>query len=190
MAFTAGILHDIGRVILHQIFPEHYPKVLKHAHTLGVPLELVEKRLLLSDHTSMSQTMLGNWNLPKDLIEAIVSHHTEPGKLSSVCPKNAQLAATIELGNRITHAMGIGSSGNRIISSTEELFELIDSSELSLNAITNGLDKQVSEMRALIFSSGDSDRLHGGSNGPAFDRSFHPIYITQCPPCSRSARTR
>jgi putative nucleotidyltransferase with HDIG domain len=181
MIFTAAILHDIGRVILLQALPEFYPKVLKQSHTLGVPLEHTEKRLLLADHTTIAQNVLGTWNLPKDLIDAIVHHHCVPSKLASVCPKNTELAGAIELADRLTHAMGIGCSGNKTISGTEELFDLLGSSELTLESITDGLDDTIESMRALIFPPNQASRRIVKPNAPALDRVFHPVYLTMDP---------
>ncbi len=178
VAFTAAILHDIGRVILQQTFPDEYKQVLETANSLGVSLELVEKRLLLADHTSIAQTMLHSWNLPKDLVDAIANHHCLPSKLSTVCPKNTRLAAIVELSNRIIHAMGIGSSGNTTISSTEELFTLLDTQEINIDEIVHGLAKQIKEMRSTVYSTNNDNPLVPNPNAPAFDRAFHPLYIS------------
>ncbi len=180
--FTAAILHDIGRMILLETFPEHYAQVLERANELGVALELVEKRLLLNDHTQIAQTVLGNANLPKDLVDAIANHHTPPAKLGTKCPRSAALAATIELGDRLIHAMGIGDSGSRTIAPTEELFLQLDSPSLKIETIADGLGEEIGKMRAMIFgaqaSASAPDSPTPTPTAPAFDRSFHPIYLT------------
>mgnify|MGYP000069184708 CR=1 FL=1 len=181
LAFTAAILHDIGRVIFQQVLPEEYTQVLDTSHKLGVPLELVEKRMLLADHTTIAQTMFHSWNLPKDLVDAIANHHALPSKLSTVCPKNTKLAAIIELSNRIVHAMGIGCSGNRTVSSTEDLFKIIDAEQLTIEFIVDGLEEQISSMRSRIYPLSLQENpapTQTNSHGPAFDRAFHPLYIT------------
>ena len=181
LAFTAAILHDIGRVILQQALPTEYAKVLGTSHDLGVALELTEKRMLLSDHTTIAQTMLHAWNLPKDLVDAIANHHCLPKDLSTVCPKNTKLAAIVELSNRIIHATSIGCSGNTTISSTEELFDLLEAEELTLEQITDGLDQQIDSMRSHIFPLPQNDQLAlslVNTNAPVFDRAFNPIYIS------------
>jgi putative nucleotidyltransferase with HDIG domain len=184
MAFTAAILHDIGRVMLIQALPELYPQVIDTSHRLGVGLELAEKRMLLTDHTTIAQTMLHAWNLPKDLVDAIANHHCPPSKLASVCSKNTKIAAVIELANRMVHAMGIGSSGNRSILGTEELFGILESPELSIESITDGFDAQINEMRSLIYKSTSGTDLAmpiSKPNSPVFDRAFHPVYISMEP---------
>ena len=185
LAFTAAILHDIGRVILLQIAPEEYTEVLDTADKLGVGLELAEKRMLLSDHTAIAQSLLNAWNLPKELVDAIANHHCEPSKLSTQCSKNTQIAAVVELSDRIIHAMGIGSSGNKVLSPTEELFPYLESDEeLTFETITQGLDEQIAKMRSSIFPAssdeGDADSI-SHAPPPVFDREFHPLYISMNP---------
>jgi putative nucleotidyltransferase with HDIG domain len=182
--FTGALLHDIGRMILIQTLPELYPRVLEAAHSMGVALELAEKRMLLSDHTSISQSMLIAWNLPKDLVEAIANHHIAPSKIAVRCPKNQNLVAAIALGNQMVHAMGIGSSGNRVISPTEDLFELLEVPELSVGSLVDGLEEEIELMRSLVYSSSDNQSpapIRSQSDAPAFDRAFHPLYITMSP---------
>ena len=183
VAFTAAILHDVGRVILQQVLPEEYTQVLKTADDLGIGLDLAEKRMLLSDHTTIAQSVLGSWNLPKDLVDAIGNHHCEPSKLSTMCPKNTQIAAIVELSNRIIHAMGIGSSGNKVLSTTEDLFPFLDTEEeINLELITTGLFKNISQMRSSIFTSDASGKASITlAPTPVFDRAFHPLYISMNP---------
>ena len=181
LAFTAAILHDIGRTILQQALPDQYQKVLDTSLELGVSLELVEKRLLLSDHTSIAQTMLHSWNLPKDLVDAIANHHTLPSKLSTACPKNTKFAAIIELSNRIIHSIGIGGSGNQVVSSTEELFDLVEVEGLTIGKIIDGLEDEINAMRAHVYPSQTPNQPSleiSKSNTPIFDRPFHPVFIT------------
>lgn len=181
-AFTAAILHDIGRVMLQQALPKEYKEVLEVSQTQGIALELVEKRMLLADHTSIAQTTLHTWDLPKELVEAISSHHCPPNKLPSVNPKNTKLSAAVELGNRLAHTMRLGSSGNQTISPTEELFEILETPELNIESVTLGIKKQVEDLKALISPpSKDKDQLINHADTPVFDKSFNPLYITMDP---------
>ena len=184
-AFTAAILHDIGRLILDQALPDEYPQVLSHAEDLGIGLELVEKRLLLSDHTSIARNMLQGWNLPKDLVEAIGNHHELPSKIATVYPKNTKLVATVSLGNILAHAIGIGDSGNRVINPSEELIALLDLPAFSISNFVEGIEDELHALRSLFFPSDSSSDSPSGAPAllssapaPVFDRSFHPLYIT------------
>jgi|GEM_PF-6505623 len=181
VAFTAAILHDIGRQVLVQTMPEAYTQVLQCAQQLGIGLDQAEKRMMLCEHTSIAQNLLHSWNLPKDLVEAIGHHHELPSKLSTVCPKNAQLAATVSLANCLTHAYSIGDSGNHLITASEELISLLEIEDFSIRELFDGLSEELCTLRALFFSSESNGSLNNSlSSAPApmFDQSFRPIYIT------------
>ena len=75
-AYTAGILHDIGRVALAVIQPKEYCNLLtKHK---GSPESILEgeRQLFGWDHCETGRRLIGDWKLPEDL-EAVVSEHHE-----------------------------------------------------------------------------------------------------------------
>ncbi len=132
-SFTMGLLHDIGRVIYAELFPDEYLRVLVAARRLELPLEQVETRMLLLNHADVMERVLHAWHFPKDLINPIVFHHLSPGNVRSVAPH--QVADTVRLGlaNRLAHALLLGSSGNETIYPTHELCQTlrVDASTIS-----------------------------------------------------------
>ena len=90
--FTAGLLHDFGKIFLAQTFHEIYRDIHIQGAKQGVPLfELEEERLGLN-HALIGRLLASNWNLPEYLVEAIAFHH-QPFSASS----HAGLAALIGL---------------------------------------------------------------------------------------------
>ncbi len=74
-AYTAGILHDIGRVALATIMPSSYGRVVErgadHAHEiLGT-----EQELCGIDHCQAGRALVGTWGLPEALSEIAAGHH-------------------------------------------------------------------------------------------------------------------
>ena len=72
--FTAGLLHDIGRVVLVQIAPRHYERV--EADLLGKQLVAEEERVLGLTHMEAGAQLADLWDLPAELAECIRFHHT------------------------------------------------------------------------------------------------------------------
>ncbi|BET69038.1 response regulator [Opitutales bacterium ASA1] len=75
-AFTGGLLHDTGRLILAMNFPE----ASRAAERQGEPLRQLperERRLLGFDHARVGAALFGLWGLP-DVIVDLVAHHHEP----------------------------------------------------------------------------------------------------------------
>ncbi len=78
-AFTAGLLHDIGKLILADSLPQEYGAILAEARERSEPLMLAEKRCFKATHAEVGGYLLALWGLPFPMVDA-VAHHHEPGR--------------------------------------------------------------------------------------------------------------
>jgi len=76
-AFAAGVLHDIGKLIIAENLPQEYDRVLKESHEQSVPLFEMERKAFGATHADLGAYLLTLWGLPPPLIEG-VAHHHEP----------------------------------------------------------------------------------------------------------------
>jgi len=107
--FVAGMLHDIGRLLLYNEVPAqslHAIIVARNNHDL---LYLAEREILNCDHGDIGGELLKKWKLPVSL-EDTVRHHHAPQK-----SQNRLEAAIIHLADVMANATGIGSSGEILI---------------------------------------------------------------------------
>jgi len=74
IAYTAGILHDIGRIALSVIQPREYAILLQEYHGTADSILERERELFGWDHCEAGRQLISNWKLPFEL-EAIVSEH-------------------------------------------------------------------------------------------------------------------
>ena len=74
-AFTAGLLHDIGRIVLATNLPKAYGEILKSSREGGIPLHIEEIRAFGINHTQVGAYLLGVWGLPVGFVEAAALHH-------------------------------------------------------------------------------------------------------------------
>ncbi len=76
-AYTAGLLHDLGKLILLDRMKTAYIALLTRARASGTSLHLAEREELGYDHAQVGGLLAGNWNLPASVVAAI-SHHHDP----------------------------------------------------------------------------------------------------------------
>jgi HD-like signal output (HDOD) protein len=77
-AFTAGLLHDIGQIVLLVSLRDRYTALLRDAQKDSRPLHLVEDEHLGVSHAEVGAYLLGVWGLPFSVVEAVAYHH-RPG---------------------------------------------------------------------------------------------------------------
>lgn len=75
IAVVAGMLHDVGKLVLATRAPEHFKRALKGAETEGRPLHAVETELMGVSHAEVGAYLLGIWGLPSPVVEAVAHHH-------------------------------------------------------------------------------------------------------------------
>jgi len=79
-AFIAGLLHDVGHLLIAVGLPAESAKIFEAAQTQGCSLADAERELLGFTHADLSADALAAWNLPRPIQEAVRDHHFEmPG---------------------------------------------------------------------------------------------------------------
>ena len=73
--FTAGLLHDIGILVLASRFPDAYGRILETQRAAGCDLETAEFHLLGATHGEVGGYLLGLWGLPETVVQAAACHH-------------------------------------------------------------------------------------------------------------------
>ena len=71
----AGLLHDIGKLVLFRYWREDFIRALKDSRERAVPLFEAEREQIGADHARIGAWLGGKWNLSQDLVEAIRWHH-------------------------------------------------------------------------------------------------------------------
>ncbi len=73
--FVAGILHDIGKVVLAEYFADLFAKLWEKIHEKGVTFQEAEKEILPAGHAQIGGLLAKKWKLPLSLQGAITYHH-------------------------------------------------------------------------------------------------------------------
>ncbi|HZL43792.1 MAG TPA: response regulator [Verrucomicrobiae bacterium] len=97
--FLAGLLHDIGQLILASGLPDEYAQVLENTRSPGKSLWAAEQDQFGTTHAEVGAYLLGLWSLPNPVIEAVALHHrpasAATGKFSPVI--------AVHVANALTH---------------------------------------------------------------------------------------
>lgn len=80
-AYTAGILHDIGKLMLADSLPAEFQNALAQSATRDLPFHEIEMEIFGATHAGLAAYLLGLWGLPAPIVEAVAFHHA-PGKSS------------------------------------------------------------------------------------------------------------
>lgn len=107
-AYTAGLLQDIGKIIISEALTEKVAEINRLAHEEGMDFTEAEKDLLGFTHAEAGAALLKQWNFPSALVESVLTHHkvekaTVDPKLSCI----SQLADCVAM----TMGMGLGLDG-------------------------------------------------------------------------------
>ncbi len=92
--FTAGILHDVGKLILAQNFTMEYSKIMTQLDTKE--LWELEEEVFGCNHGEVGAYLLGIWGLPNDIVEAVLFHHNVMDRLKLVS-KVAQVVSLADI---------------------------------------------------------------------------------------------
>jgi HD-like signal output (HDOD) protein len=74
-AVVAGLLHDVGKLVLATRSPKHFARALEGAAEEKRPLFAVEQELMGVSHAEVGAYLLGIWGLPCPVVEAVAHHH-------------------------------------------------------------------------------------------------------------------
>jgi len=156
VAYTAGLLHDIGKVVLDQFIHSGFPLFYRELNEKGGNLSEVEKKVLGTDHTEAGAALAQTWSFPEPLVETIRYHHK---------PENAkrhkELVNIVYLADLLMSRFHTGLELERL--STDALASRMETIGLSLAAFPKLIDHI--PLRAL--ESSPEMALKVISHGPA-----------------------
>lgn len=103
MAFTAGLIHDVGKIILDAYVEESIHRIIQKVDEEKISFIEAEKDILGFSQAEAGAKLAKHWNLPPALIDAIANHQF---------PDNAEtdplLVSQVHLGNILCISFGIG----------------------------------------------------------------------------------
>lgn len=146
--FVAGVLHDIGRLVLLQQAPDLAREAITRARERGELLHRAEREVVGFDHAVIGATLLRTWGLPVSLEESVAWHH-EP----QAAPRHPLEAAIVHVADVMTHALGFGTSGEQFVPPLDPVaWGLLELPASMVPAIVVEVDEQFADVTRAVLA--------------------------------------
>ncbi len=146
LAFTVGLVHDIGRLILLECLGDLYGEVLARARGEGLPLEEAERRLLLTSHAQVAESALRKWRFPPRAIRPVTLHHLGIQGIRCLTGADRIAGTVLALADGLGKAVLLGDSGEDHV---EDVSPLIDDLGLGADVVPRLLQQIIEQWRDL-----------------------------------------
>lgn len=143
--FIAGLIHDLGKVILCQYMPDQFGKIVKHASENNCLFYDSEKALFCNTHQEVGGHLAEKWNLPADLQNTVKFHHHPSNRRV-----HFEMTSVVHAADILVRAMGYGNGGdNRLPVIDEDVWNYLKLSKQTLPSLLEEIDQEVE--KATIF---------------------------------------
>ncbi|MBX6422294.1 HDOD domain-containing protein [Thermosulfurimonas sp. F29] len=140
---TAGLLHDLGKVVERATLLEEYRNIQQMVNEREIPWREAEAEILHMDHAEMGGYLLNRWNLPERLIEPVSFHH-EVHRARNFPVETA----VVQMADLLVRARGFGFAGDPWVPEPEEkTLKLVPLSREDLSALWPELEVRFYELR-------------------------------------------
>jgi len=147
--FVAGIVHDIGRLIIYEKMPDQAHEALLLSKSEGYMLYEAERNVFGFTHADVGRLLTQMWKLPPNLEEVVAFHHQPQMAISYPLE-----TAIIHLADIIANGMQLGSSGeHRIPPLNNTAWDIIGLPTSILSPAMDQLEREVADIQQLIFGN-------------------------------------
>lgn len=153
--FVAGLLHDLGRLVLFREAPEAADRVFGLYRREPLLLHEAEVQVLGYSHEDIGEALMRHWQYPPNLILAVARHH-HPTSAGITNPE----AAVVHVSDHLVNAMELGSSGERHVPPLQlEAWNALHCSTDLLSLVVTAIEEQIETVEeAFMSAAGRAER--------------------------------
>lgn len=147
-AYIAGLLHDLGLILLDQTLRRHFYKVLDSIDE-NTPTHIVESRILSFDHALLGGFVARRWNFPDPVADAITFHH-QPWCYSG---PHKDIVQVVSVANYLCSRAGVTSLGvHNVLPPPDEIYSGLGLDQVTLAIIWEELDAALEKATSLAMA--------------------------------------
>lgn len=141
-AYVAGLLHDIGKLVLDQYVQADYNHIVSAVSHQKIPLWYIEEQLFGIDHGTVGGLIASQWKFPSNLVDAIRFHHAP-----SFARTERTLASLVNLANALspTDDRSLTELGGRVVH--PEAKQILHLDELLISRMQAEMQEEMSEYK-------------------------------------------
>ena len=144
--FTAGLLHDIGKLVLDQLYPKQFREAVRRVKEQSIFMRKAERSIFGRPHQEYGAYLLKKWNLPEVLIDAVMNHHSPMDSTT-----DPEMASAVHLADIVTHMLQIGASGEQVVPKYEQFAaRQLNISIADFETLVPEIDAQVKKSNELL----------------------------------------
>lgn len=114
-AFVAGLIHDVGKVVLSTYVGAQFEEILRLVQQENIPFMDAEKRVLGFNHSEVGAALAKKWNLPAELVEVIAFHHNP-----LQAEHDFKLTALVHIADALCLMLGLGLGADGLLYPLDE----------------------------------------------------------------------
>jgi HD-like signal output (HDOD) protein len=145
IAFTAGLIHDMGKVVEDRYLHNDFKRIVELIEAPGMTMSIAEKSVLGVTHTEIGHHLAVYWNLPESLREAVGFHH-KPQE----APTSPRIAALVNLADAMVRQLKIGDGGGASAEVDGAVLRVCGMDEASFDEIAHDLSDVLDEQVAMM----------------------------------------
>lgn len=147
VAFTAGLLHGIGRLVLVTLYPEQYDAVLRERKRLDGDLIDTERAMLGVDHLLAGAALAEHWQFSGTMQQAIAFYHAPE------TPGAGFLATIVHVAHAVAHALDLAGDADELVPAVSSVaWTALGLSEEVWLHVFRETELQFEEMTAILLA--------------------------------------
>lgn len=125
-AFISGLIHDVGKLIMYQAFPNEFTDAMNLCRTEQLTLVLAEERVFGFTHQDMGAFIADEWGFSRNMVKSIELHNSP--FILDTDDESFVFVSLIHVANLLSHFLAFGNSGDPFLPAVH--FDCIDALEL------------------------------------------------------------